>query len=178
MIFTETDLKDVLIIEPEKLEDDRGFFSRVWDKKIFEQKDLETNWIQSSISFNKIKGTLRGMHFQKKPHEEIKMIRCTKGKIYDVIVDLRTTSQTFKKWISVELNDQNHKILYIPKGFAHGFQTLEDDTEIFYQISEYYHKDFASGIKWDEPHLSIKWPLRISTISERDKNLPYLRSLI
>jgi dTDP-4-dehydrorhamnose 3,5-epimerase len=172
MIFTETRLKDALIIEPEKFEDDRGFFARIWDKKVFEQKGLETNWVQSSISFNKIKGTLRGMHFQTKPYEEIKMVRCTKGKIYDVIIDLRTSSQTFKKWMSIELSEQNHKILYIPKGFAHGFQTLEDNTEVFYQISEYHHQDVSGGIKWNDPEFSIIWPNAVSNISEKDNNFP------
>ena len=175
MIFTETRLKDALIIEPEKFEDDRGFFARIWDKKVFEQKGLETNWVQSSISFNKIKGTLRGMHFQTKPYEEIKMVRCTKGKIYDVIIDLRTSSQTFKKWMSIELSEQNHKILYVPKGFAHGFQTLEDNTEVFYQISESYNPEFSKGIIWNDNELNIKWPLRITSISERDKFFPSLK---
>lgn len=172
MIFTEIELKGAYIIEIEEFKDDRGFFARTWDKKIFEKKELETNWVQSSISFNKIRGTLRGMHFQKKPYDEIKMIRCTKGKIYDVIIDLRITSQTFKKWISVELSEQNYKILYIPKGFAHGFQTLEDNTEIFYQISEYHHQNVSGGIKWDDPEFSITWPTEVSNISEKDMNFP------
>ena len=174
MIFTETYLKGSFVIEPEKLEDNRGFFSRIWDKKIFEQKDLETKWVQFSISYNSSKGTLRGMHFQKSPHEETKMIRCTKGKIFDVIVDMRKNSSTFKKWFSVELSDENHKILYIPKGIAHGFQTLVNNTEVFYQISEYYDYDLAYGIRWNDPELSINWSLEITLMSERDKNYAYI----
>jgi dTDP-4-dehydrorhamnose 3,5-epimerase len=168
MIFNETNFSGVYTIEPEKLEDERGFFARIWDNKVFEEKGLDSKILQSSISFNKKKGTLRGMHFQYGPFKESKMVRCTKGKIYDVIVDLRKDSKTFKKWFSIELSESNHKILYIPKGFAHGFQTLEDNTEVYYQISEFYNPAYSNGIRWDDPVFGIKWPLNNPIISEKD----------
>lgn len=178
LIFTETELKGAFIIEVEKINDERGFFARTWDKEKFEKHNLNSNIVQCSISINKKKGTIRGMHYQVKPYEESKIVRCTKGKIFDVIIDLRKKSSTFKKWISVEISENNHKMIYIPKGFAHGFQTLEDNTEIFYQISEFYNKDASSGIKCNDPELSIKWPLEITMVSEKDKNFPYLENVI
>ncbi|HZS44670.1 MAG TPA: dTDP-4-dehydrorhamnose 3,5-epimerase family protein, partial [Blastocatellia bacterium] len=135
MIFTETSLKGAYIIEPELLEDERGFFARVWCQKEFEDHGLNPRLAQCSISFNKRKGTLRGMHYQAKPFEEAKLVRCTRGAIYDVIVDLRPESESRYKWFACELTEQNRRMLYVPEGFAHGFQTLEDNTEVFYQIS-------------------------------------------
>ena len=172
MIFIETELSGAHIIEPENLEDERGFFARVFDKKEFEDRGLNTEYVQTSISFNKQKGTFRGMHYQIEPFEEEKLVRCTKGKIFDVILDLRPQSKTFKKWTSVELSEDNHKIIYIPKGFAHGFQTLENNSEIFYEISQYYNSDYSKGIKWDDPSFDIKIPLDISIISKKDLAYP------
>lgn len=174
MIFTETEFSGVYIIEPEKLEDDRGFFTRIWDKKKFIDMGLDSNFVQSSISMNKKKGTLRGLHYQSSPYEENKIVRCVRGKIYDVIIDLRLNSKTFKKWFSIELSEDNYKMLYIPKGFAHGFQTLEDDTEVFYQISEYHNSEFSKGILWNDTKLNIKWPLPVTIISKKDLSYPPL----
>ena len=168
MKFFETELKGSYIIELEKLEDERGFFTRVWDERIFQNKKLNSKLVQISFSFNNKKGTIRGMHFQEKPFEETKIVRCTKGKIFDVIIDLRSNSKTYKKWISIELNSNDSKMIYIPEGFAHGFQTLEDNSEVFYQISEFYHPEYSKGIKWNDEEFGIQWPLRNSSISEKD----------
>ena len=168
MKFLETKLKDVIIIEPETSEDERGSFYRIWDKKIFQENGLNDNLVQISISFNKKKGTLRGMHFQTKPFEEAKIVRCTKGKIFDVVIDLRPESKTFMNWTSFELDSNESKILYIPEGFAHGFQTLEDNTEIVYQISNWYSPEHASGLRWDDNKLQINWPIQNPIISKKD----------
>jgi dTDP-4-dehydrorhamnose 3,5-epimerase len=169
MIFSETRLPGSYVVEIEKIEDERGFFTRTFDKNEFIKMKLDSEFIQSSISQNKKKGTIRGMHYQTKPYEESKIVRCVKGKIFDVIIDLRPNSKTFKEWLSVELSEDNYKMLYIPKGFAHGFQTLEDDTEIYYQISEQYSTKLSKGVKYDDETFEIKWPLEISVISEKDK---------
>jgi len=146
------------------------FFTRVWDGKIFEKMNLNSKIVQCNVSFNNVKGTIRGLHFQKIPFEEEKIIRCTKGRIFDVIVDIRRQSKTFLQYFSIELNATNHKMLFIPKGFAHGFQTLEDDCEVFYQMSEFYYPESADGIKWNDEAINIKWPLELSKISEKDQN--------
>ena len=168
MKFLETDLDEAYIIELDKLEDNRGFFTRTWDKKIFDQKKLNSDLVQMSFSFNKQKGTLRGMHFQEKPFEEVKIVRCLKGKIFDVIIDLRKKSKTYKKWISVELSSNNLKMFYIPEGFAHGFQTLEDNTEVFYQMSNWFSPEHAHGIRWNDTQFNIKWPIENPIISKKD----------
>ena len=168
MIFSGTKLKGSYIIELEKFEDERGFFARAWDKKKLEEVGLNSRLAQCSISFNKKKGTLRGMHYQITPYEEVKLVRCTRGKIFDVILDLRHKSATFKEWIGIELSAENYKMIYIPEGFAHGFQTLEDDTEVSYQISQAYMPQYAHGVRWNDPTFQITWPLEISTISKRD----------
>jgi len=174
MIFTETDLPGSFIIEPEKISDERGFFARTFDKKIFDEKNICSNFVQSNISFNQKKGTLRGLHFQEKPYTENKLVRCTQGKVFEVLVDLRTNSPTYKKWIDVILSSENHKIVYVPEGFALGFQTLEDNTELFYQMSQYYMPDYSKGIIWNDPSLKISWPLVPSVISKKDQTLPLL----
>ncbi len=158
MIFKETELDGVLIIEPQPLKDDRGFFARTWCHREFENRGLNSALVQCNISFNSKQGTLRGMHYQASPHAETKLVRCTRGAIYDVIIDLRTESPTFTQWVGVELNAENHQMLYIPEGFAHGFQTLADNTEVFYQMSEFYHPGSARGVRWNDPTFSIKWP--------------------
>ena len=171
MIFRETKLKGAFIIEPERLEDERGLFARTFCKEEFKAHGLNSRVVQCNISFNKKKGTLRGMHYQVAPHEEAKLVRCTRGAIYDVIVDLRPDSPTFKQWVAVELTADNHRMLYIPEGFAHGFQTLEDNTEVFYQMSESYHPESARGIRWDDPMFGIKWPnVRHRIVSEIDQS--------
>ena len=180
MIFTETKLKGALkgafIIEPERIEDERGFFARTFCAKEFEARGLTPRFVQCNISFNKKKGTLRGMHYQAAPHAETKLIRCTRGAIYDVIIDLRTDSPTWKHWVAVELTGDNHRMLCIPEGLAHGFQTLEDDTEVFYQMSEFYHPGAARGLRWDDPTFGIDWPMEISSISARDAGYPEFAS--
>ena len=169
MKFIETKLKGSFIIEIEKIEDERGFFARTWDQKKFKDIDLDSKLSQCSISFNKKAGTLRGMHYQLAPYQEIKLVRCTKGKIFDVIIDLRRNSKTFMKWFGIELSSQNYKILYIPEGFAHGFQTLEDNTEVFYQVSEDYMPKYARGKLYNDPIFNISWPIKFPIISERDQ---------
>jgi len=168
MIFTKSKLSGAYLIDIEKLEDERGFFARSWDSKKFDEIGLNPNLAQCNISFNIQKGTVRGMHFQKPPHEEDKIVRCTKGKIFDVIIDLRKNSSTFTKWEGFELSEDNHKMLYIPKGFAHGFQTMEDNSEIFYQMSEFFIPEYSSGLRWNDPSFEIVWPLPISIISKKD----------
>lgn len=170
MIFKETKIKGAFVIELEKREDDRGFFASSWDKKIFESLSLESKIAQCNISFNKKKGTLRGMHYQLLPHAEIKVVRCTAGKVFDVIIDIRPESKTFKQWFSVELSWENRKMLYVPKGCAHGFITLEDNTEIFYQVSEFYSPEAERGILWNDSLFGIEWPMKPVIISEKDKS--------
>jgi len=167
--FTPTYLSGVYIIKPKLLADERGFFARTFCQKEFESYGLNPNLVQCNISFNKKKGTLRGMHYQTKQHEEAKVVRCTMGAIYDVIIDIRSDSPTFKQWLVVELTVQNRKMLYIPEGFAHGFQTLADNTEVFYQMSEFYTPDYACGIRWDDPAFGIQWPPDNRIISQKDQ---------
>jgi dTDP-4-dehydrorhamnose 3,5-epimerase len=156
------------VIELQKHEDERGFFARSWCSEEFSSKGLDTRLVQCNVSFNKKKGTLRGLHYQLPPHAETKLVRCTRGALYDVIVDLRSDSPTFLKWFGVELTSENHRMLYIPQRFAHGFQTLEDATEIFYQMSEFYAPKAARGLRWNDPRLEIAWPEGNPTISEKD----------
>lgn len=172
MIFKETSLKGAFIIEPELKEDERGFFARTWCQREFMDHGLNTSLVQCNISFNRIKGTLRGMHFQRPPYEEAKLVRCTMGKIYDVIIDLRPDSATFKKWFALELSDDNRTMLYIPEGFAHGFITLTDNTEVFYQMSQFYHPEYADGVRWNDPAFNINWPIDVKVISDKDKGFP------
>ncbi len=169
MKFLKTEIEDLIIIQIEKNEDQRGYFARTWDKKIFEVQGLNSNLVQCNTSFSKKAGTLRGMHFQDSPFEEIKLVRCTKGKIFDVIIDLRPKSLTFKKWVSIELSEKNLKMVYVPEGCAHGFQTLEDNSEVFYQVSQFYSPQHENGIRWNDPTFQIKWPLHVVEISEKDK---------
>ena len=170
MLSSPTKLKDAYIVEPKKLEDERGFFARSWCEKEFRDRGLNSNLVQCNISFNKKKGTLRGMHLQIEPYAEAKLVRCTQGAIYDVIVDLRPDSETYLQWIGVELNPDNRKALYVPEGFAHGFQTLADNTEVFYQMSQFYAPECALGYRWDDPSFNITWHEDITTISEKDCN--------
>ena len=159
MIFTETRLKGAYIIELKPIYDERGFFVRTWCQKKFADHGLNTSFVQSNLSFNKKKGMVRGMHYQAPPFEEAKLVKCIRGAIYDVIIDLRPKSETFKQWISVILSEKNQKILYVPEGFAHGFQTLEDQTEVWYQMSEFYHSECAAGVRYDDPAFGITWPI-------------------
>lgn len=169
MLFKETKLKGVFVVEPELIKDERGFFACSWSPDEFEKQGLNPRLMQCNISFNNKRGTLRGMHFQEKPYEEAKLVRCTRGAMYDVAVDLRMDSATRYQWAAIELTADNRRMLFIPEGFAHGYQTLIDDTEIFYQMSETYHPESARGLRWDDPRLGIEWPLEVAVISTRDQ---------
>ncbi len=172
MIFQETKIPGALVIEPELHGDHRGFFARTWCRQEFERRGLNANLSQCSISFNHTKGTLRGLHYQAAPHQEIKLVRVTQGAIYDVILDLRTNSPTYKKWFAIELTALNHRLLYIPEGLAHGFLTLANDTEICYQIAGSYEPGSASGVRWNDPAFGITWPMQPQIISLRDRGYP------
>jgi dTDP-4-dehydrorhamnose 3,5-epimerase len=172
MKFTPADLRDAYVIEPELILDERGFFSRSFCREEFERHGLNPNLLQCNISFNEERGTLRGLHYQQAPYAEAKLVRCTMGAIYDVILDLRPHSATFKQWTAVELTAKNRLMLYIPEGFAHGFQTLADDTEVFYQMSAVYQPDAACGIRWNDQAFAITWPIKPLIISAKDKNYP------
>ncbi len=172
MIFTETILNGSYLIDMEPVEDERGFFSRSFCRKEFSSHGLKTNIAQCNVSFNKKKSTLRGMHFQIPPKAEAKLVRCTRGAIYDVIIDLRPQSVTYCKWAAFDLTAQNCKALYIPEGFAHGFQTAEDNSEVFYQMFETYAPDYAAGVRWDDPAFGITWPLNNPIMSEKDLRYP------
>jgi dTDP-4-dehydrorhamnose 3,5-epimerase len=172
MIFLETKLPGVFEIHIEPNYDDRGFFARTWCETEFKNHGLNPAVRQCNVSFNAKKGTLRGVHFQAAPYGEAKTVRCTSGAIYDVVLDLRPLSPTFRKWIGVSLTAANRHMLYIPDGCAHGFLTLEDNTEVFYQMSEFYHPDSARGVRWNDPAFQIAWPEKVEVISERDRTYP------
>jgi dTDP-4-dehydrorhamnose 3,5-epimerase len=172
MIFSATPILGAILIKPEKIRDERGFFARTFCQREFEGQGLNLLWIQSNVSFNLRKATLRGMHYQEAPFSEIKMVRCTGGAIYDVIVDIRPDSATFRKWYSVELTSLNHKALYIPVGVAHGFETLSDESEVLYWMSEFYAPGSARGFRYDDASFEIDWPLPVETISPKDLTWP------
>ena len=174
MLFIETKLAGGYIIELEKIEDDRGFFARTFCQREFEAHGLNPRIAQCSVSFNRRKGTLRGMHYQVAPYEESKLVRCTMGAIYDVAVDLRPESRTFKQWVAVELTGENGRMFYIPQGLAHGFQTLVDNTEVFYQMSEFYRPQCARGVRWDDPAFGMTWPIKEVIISIKDASFAAL----
>jgi dTDP-4-dehydrorhamnose 3,5-epimerase len=158
MRFLPTKLSGVVVVEPDRRADDRGFFARTWCRDAFAAHGLAADWVQCNISFNRRRGTLRGLHYQADPHPEAKLVRCTMGAAFDVVVDLRPESPTYRRWEGVELTADSRRMVYVPAGFAHGFQTLTDDTELFYQMSAAYHPELARGVRWDDPALSIIWP--------------------
>jgi dTDP-4-dehydrorhamnose 3,5-epimerase len=172
MTFHETKLQGVFEIRIEPLRDERGFFARSWCQTEFKAHGLNPALVQCNISFNGRKGTLRGMHYQLAPYAEAKLIRCTRGAIYDVIVDLRRESPTFKQWVSVVLTAEKRNMAYVPEDCAHGFLTLEDETEVLYQMSQFFSAESARGVRWNDPAFQIAWPHEIAVISERDKNYP------
>jgi dTDP-4-dehydrorhamnose 3,5-epimerase len=172
LIFKPTDLPGAFVIEPERRADVRGYFARTFCEKEFVDQGLEPHISQCSVSFNHRKGTLRGMHYQAAQFEEVKVVRCNRGAIYDVIIDLRPASPAFKKWLAVRLDEEDGHMLYIPKGFAHGFQTLADDTEVFYQMSQVFSSQHARGVRWNDPAFSIEWPDDQRIILDRDRNYP------
>lgn len=170
MLFRETRLPGAFVVELEKHEDERGFFARSWCQKEFEARGLNPRTVQCNVSFNKVKGTLRGMHYQVAPRAEAKLVRCTRGAIYDVIIDLRSKSPTYKQYVSEVLSSGNYRALFIPEGFAHGFQTLEDNCEVFYQMSEFYSAEHQHGLRYNDPAFKISWPIEATVISDRDRN--------
>lgn len=174
MKFLSTSLDGAYIIEPEYHKDERGFFARTWCTNEFKDNGLNPHIVQASISYNAKKGTFRGMHYQIPPYEEDKIVSCTMGAMIDIIIDLRRDSSTFKKWFSTELTAENRKMLYIPKGFGHGFLTLVDHTQIYYMMTECYQPGSAAGFRWNDPSIGIELPIPIEVIHERDANYPDL----
>jgi len=172
MLFTKIELDGAWLVEPAPNRDSRGWFARTFCEREFGEHGLETRFVQHSTSQNVSRGTLRGMHFQTEPHAEVKLVRCLKGAIYDVIIDLNPGSPTYRQWRGLELSAASMRQLYIPKGFAHGFQTLEDASEIGYLISEFYAPDASTGVRWDDPAFGIKWPLPVTVMSDKDKAWP------
>lgn len=172
MNFKETRLEGAFIVEPDIFEDERGFLGRSWSLEEFAARGLDPRLKECNMSFNRRRGTLRGMHFQMAPFGQVKLVRCTAGAIYDVIIDLRRNSPTFRQWVGVELTANNRRMLYIPTEFAHGFLTLEDETEVFYQLSEVYAPDSARGVRWSDPAFDISWPGEILIINDRDRTYP------
>jgi len=172
MIFHKTRIPGVFEIHLEPKSDERGFFARSWCQKEFESHGLNSKVMQCNVSFNSRKGTLRGVHYQTAPYAETKIVRCTRGAIYDVVVDLRAQSPTFKLWVALVLTATDRNMVYIPEGCAHGFLTLENETEVFYQMSEVYHAESARGVRWDDPAFQIVWPATVEVISERDRSYP------
>ena len=174
MIFTPTRLEDAVVIDPERREDERGFLARTFCEREFAQHGLATRFVQSSTIFSPTRHTLRGLHYQQAPHREVKLVRCTRGSAFVVIVDLRERSRTRGEWLGVELSTANGRLLYVPEGFAQGYQTLEDETEVLYQMSHHYVPESACGVRWDDPTFRIEWPPAGGRlISERDRAWPW-----
>ena len=172
MKFIETGLQGAVIVEIEKLQDQRGFFARTWCKREFEKYGLDASLVQANVSYNHRKGTLRGMHYQAEPYGETKLVRCTQGAICDVIIDLRPESPTYRKWVGVELTAENYRMLFVPKMFAHGFQTLVDDSVVTYQVGQFYTSGSERGIRYNDPAFGLRWPVEASVISDKDKSWP------
>jgi dTDP-4-dehydrorhamnose 3,5-epimerase len=170
--FTPTKISGTYIIDIIRLEDNRGFFGRTWCQREFDEHELNSQFVQCNISFNIKCGTIRGMHYQIHPFEEAKLVRCTMGAIYDVIIDLRPHSPTYKNWLAIEMTAESRRALYIPEGTAHGFQTLTDNAEVFYQMSEFHQPDAGRGIRWNDPEFNIDWPINKIVISEKDSGYP------
>lgn len=177
MIFTELGLAGAFVIEPERREDERGYFARTYCAREFHALGLTADWSQCATSHNRRKGTIRGLHFQRPPFGETKLVRCTRGAIHDVIVDIRPSSATYGRSFATELSAENARMVYLPDGFAHGFQTLTDACDVFYQISEPYRDEASDGIRFDDPALAIRWPLPVSVVSPRDAALPTLETV-
>jgi dTDP-4-dehydrorhamnose 3,5-epimerase len=179
MNFKPTSLDGAYLVSPELISDERGSFARTYCKNEFEDKGLCPKFVQCNISYNKQSSTLRGMHYQTSPYPEAKLVRCTKGSLYDVIIDLRKESSTLTKWFGVHLSAENRLALYVPEGFAHGFLTLVDDTEVLYQMSEFFHPECSSGVRWNDPAFGIEWPGEVDVISDRDASYPdFTRAIV
>jgi dTDP-4-dehydrorhamnose 3,5-epimerase len=177
MTFHEIKLPGVFEVRLEPNSDERGFFARAWCQREFEAHGLDTCVVQCNISFNTRRGTLRGIHYQAAPHAESKLVRCTRGAVYDVVVDLRSNSPTYRDWMAVVLTAEMRNLVYVPRGCGHGFLTLEDDAEVFYQMSQFYNAESARGVRWDDPAFQIVWPEKVAMISERDRTYPDFESL-
>ena len=172
--FSETPLKGAYVIAIEPLEDERGFFARSWCTREFRERGLNPRLVQCNVSFNQKRGVLRGMHYQAAPYPEAKLVRCIRGKLFDVIVDLRPDSASFRKWHGVELAEGGLEMMYVPEGLAHGFQTLEDNTELLYLMSEFYHPECSRGVRWDDPAIGIEWPIPQPIVSDKDRSYDYV----
>lgn len=172
MKFVTTPISGVVLVDLEPVEDDRGFFARTYCEEEFRRHGLETHIAQCSVALSLRKGTLRGMHYQRDPHSEVKLVRCIRGAVYDVVVDIRPDSATFRQWFATELNAANRRAIYIPHGIAHAYQTIEDETEISYQMSSAYNAEAAAGVRWDDPAFAVRWPLEVTAITERDLSYP------
>jgi dTDP-4-dehydrorhamnose 3,5-epimerase len=177
MRFSASSLAGVWLIDLELRQDDRGFFARSYCDREFSAHELNTSWPQCNVSFTRRRGMVRGMHFQAEPKPEIKLVRCTAGAVLDVVVDVRRGSPSYGKWEAFELTALNRRALYIPAGFAHGFQCLADDCEMFYQMSEVYFPELARGLRWNDPAVGIAWPIADAVLSDRDQGLPLLAEL-
>ena len=175
MKFIKTEINGAFIIESKRYEDNRGFFINIWDKKKFQDNKLNIELTEGNIAFNKKAGTIRGLHYQLAPYEGAKLVRCTRGKIFDITLDLRTNSKTFKQWIGIELSADNYKLNYIPEGCAHGYQTLEDDSEVFYLMSQIYNTEYERCVNYLDPMFNISWPLEVTEISKKDKDQKILK---
>ncbi|MDR7531962.1 MAG: dTDP-4-dehydrorhamnose 3,5-epimerase [Armatimonadota bacterium] len=172
MLFVETDLVGAFVIKLERRSDERGFFARTWCEREFAAAGLCTRFVQANVSRTRRRGTVRGMHYQVAPFAEAKLIRCTRGAVYDVIIDLRPESPSHRRWAAMELSADDSLMLYVPEGFAHGFQTLEDDSEVVYQVSQFYTPQAERGVRYDDPAFGIVWPLEVTVISEKDRSWP------
>jgi dTDP-4-dehydrorhamnose 3,5-epimerase len=172
MIFTELALKGAFLVEVKKIEDDRGFFGRAWCANEFREHGLNPSFVKLNTSFSYRKGTIRGLHYQADPYQEVKFIRCTRGRIWDVIIDLRPGSPTFMKWLGNELSADNYRMVYVPENFAHGFVTLEDNSEVYYPVSQFYTPGAERGLRWNDPAFDIQWPVEITVVSDKDRSHP------
>jgi dTDP-4-dehydrorhamnose 3,5-epimerase len=172
MQFVPTEIEGVVVLEVERKEDARGFFAHIFASDEFRKRGLVDEYPQHNVGYNHVKGTLRGMHFQRAPHEQAKLVRCSRGAVYDVALDLRPGSPTFRRWVAVELSADNHRMLYVPTGCAHGYQTLEDATEVSYLTSQVYVPQSATGFRHDDPAFAIRWPLAVTSISGADRSWP------
>ena len=178
MKFIETNVKGNFIIEPDRFDDERGFFCKIWDHKEFAKQGLSTEFAQFNLAYNHNAGTLRGMHYQTAPHQEVKLVRCTRGKVFDVIIDLREDSPSYMQWAGAELTEDNHRSFYLPKGCAHGYITLTDKAEVCYNVSELYAPNAAAGLRWNDPAFNVKWPLQPILINHRDATYPDYKALV
>jgi dTDP-4-dehydrorhamnose 3,5-epimerase len=172
MIFTTTEIEGVVVVTPDQFDDERGFFARTWGLDEFEAHGLDTRVVQRNLSYNRRTGTLRGMHYQRAPHAEVKLVSCLSGAIYDVAIDLRPKSATFGKWLGAELRADTGTMLYVPEGCAHGYLALEPNSTVEYLISEFYHPESAGGVRWNDPFFAVRWPAEPTVMNDRDRSWP------